>query len=725
MTAIDYFVLVAYFGVIALIGFISMRFVRGQEDYFMGGRSFGRLIQTFAAFGAGTGAQEPIVLGRTTWTSGLSGIWSVFLWLFVTPFYWIVAIWYRRMRHLTLGDWFVERYESRGLGVAYTIFALFFYMFYLSTMFAAISKVAAPLMDVDEVALPGFQQAVALQTVLVPVICLFVIIYGVLGGLRAAYWTDLIQGVFIILLSILLIPAGLKALVQKYGGPEHSGLMDGFEIMHNRVAPQYFEIFGGPRAGEFPLHFIISLILLALVGIVVQPHFIATGGGSAKTENTARLGLVTGNFLKRFCTVGWALTGLIVLALMADSVEIAQDPDLVWGIAAREILGPLQLGLVGLMLACLLAALMSSADTYMLVTSALVVRNFYAEYINRNATDKTYLFVGRITGIIIIAGAGVIALNFMDVFRQFRLALEVPIVFAAPFWIGMFWRRANRWSAWLTVLFSTFAFFVIPIVAPMLMPGLKNNPNLTITNDIRVTTVQREATQVDVAKRKAWEEARATAKAIEDPEERQAALDEIGKAPPDKAVGEPLEETFRSGGKLIFWTGNAGELPEEEMKVIDRRESESTELVVKRFTGSVEGKGRLNVDFLLYQALGFDLRRASDPMLQTLRLPTRLIIPFLILIILSYLTPRNRKETLDRYYAKMKTPVQATPEADRAELEAVYANPERVRHRKLFPRSPTLEIQKPRVSDVAGFVISFIICFLIVWLAVALVNIGA
>ncbi len=49
-------------------------------------------------------------------------MWSVMYWLFVTPFYWITGVWYRRMRHLTLGDWFVERYESRAMGAAYSVF---------------------------------------------------------------------------------------------------------------------------------------------------------------------------------------------------------------------------------------------------------------------------------------------------------------------------------------------------------------------------------------------------------------------------------------------------------------------------------------------------------------------------------------------------------------------------------------------------------------------------
>ena len=493
MTLIDYAVLAIYFATMIAIGIWAMRRVHNQEDYFMGGRGFGKLLQTFAAFGAGTGAHEPVTVGRTTWTSGLSGVWSAMMWLFVTPVYWITAVWYRRMRHLTLGDWFVERYQSQALGAAYTLFAIAFYMFYLSTMLSAIAKFAVPLIGVD-VGLFGYE----LKYTLIPAIAVIVILYGVLGGLTAAYWTDLIQGLFIILLSILLIPNGLWAIAAKYGGDGEEGLMDGFRIMHERVSADYFQLFAGPSSGEFPVHYIISLSILALIGIVVQPHFIATGGGSAKTEDEARIGLVVGNFLKRLCTIGWALTALIALALLAGNPEIAADPDRVWGVAAREILGPLNMGLVGLMLACLLAAMMSSADTYMIVTSGLVVRNLYAPYINPSANERKYVLVGRLTGLLIIVGASAVALLISDVFTQFKLAMELPILFAAPFWVGMYWRRSNRIAAWGTIVFSLMFFFVLPQALPRMVPSLYESPGLAATTQVVTTTLRREATESKV-----------------------------------------------------------------------------------------------------------------------------------------------------------------------------------------------------------------------------------
>ena len=204
--------LLGYFVVLIAIGIWSSLRTKAQEDFFMGGRSFGKLLQTFAAFGAGTGSSDPVNIGRTTFTSGMSGMWSVMSWLFVTPFYWITGVWYRRMRHLTLGDWFVERYESRALGAAYCVFGLLFFMVYGSMMFSAIGVVAAPLVGASSFELNG--QEYGIEYLLVPVIGLVVLIYGIAGGLRAAYFTDLIQGLCIILLSILLIPFGLQKLVE-------------------------------------------------------------------------------------------------------------------------------------------------------------------------------------------------------------------------------------------------------------------------------------------------------------------------------------------------------------------------------------------------------------------------------------------------------------------------------------------------------------------------------
>ena len=82
------------------------------------------------------------------------------------------------MRHMTLGDWYVERYESKAMGAAYTLFGILFYMAHGSMLFSAIGKVAAPLLgDTRRWGSHG-----AAEQVLVPLIAVIVIIYGVLEG---------------------------------------------------------------------------------------------------------------------------------------------------------------------------------------------------------------------------------------------------------------------------------------------------------------------------------------------------------------------------------------------------------------------------------------------------------------------------------------------------------------------------------------------------------------
>jgi len=720
MTALDYVVLVVYFLVMTAIGIASMLKVKRQEDFFLGGRSFGKILQAFAAFGAGTGSYDPVAVGRTTYTSGLSGIWSVLLWLFVTPFYWFFGVWYRRMRHLTLGDWFVERFQSKALGAAFAVYGIAFFSVFLGLGFSAVGKVCAPLIGSETFRLPWFEQPVPVEMVLVPVIALVVTIYGVLGGLRAAYWTDLIQGVFIILLSVLLIPAGLNALVDKLGDPTTMDTLDGFRVMHEQVSEEYFAITETPVRGDFPLHYIVAITLLNLVGIVVQPHFIAIGGGSAKTENTARIGLMAGTFLKRFCTVGWALTALIILALMADNVELAEDPDRVWGIAAREILGPLDLGLVGLMLACLIAALMSSADCYMLIVSGLIVRNWFAPLVP-NADEKTYLLVGRVAGVGVILGGAGLALWQADVFAQLKIAWELPIIFAAPFWVGMFWRPATGSAVWITVAFSAMLFFVLPVAIPMAVPSLAENQRYAATNDVLTRIVTRSAAPADVARRRGeialWERRSA------------AGADQPGPRPEPIALSAPMQDTFTSGGKPIYWKEAVTPIDpgvESALQEVGRTKAGNTVTVRSRYRPGcrLKGHGSFNLDFVVYDLLGVPLTGMSNPALETLRLPPRLLLPFVVMILASLVTKPVKREMLDRYYVKMKTPVDPDPEIDRAELAKSYQDPSRFDHRRLCNRFG-LEIQKPCPVDFIGFPIGFAICFAIIWFTLWLARLGS
>ena len=749
MVFLDYSVLILYFAILIGIGIWSSMRIKKQEDFFMGGRSFGKWLQTFAAFGAGTGSSDPVNTGRTTFTSGMSGMWSVMYWLFVTPFYWITGVWYRRMRHLTLGDWFVERYQSQALGVGYAIYGILFFMLYGSMLFSAIGKVAAPLMDVQPFMLMGYQfDETNIQYLLVPIIGVIVLGYGILGGLQAAYFTDLIQGLCIIVLSIILVPFGLNALVEKFGDPAVQSTMDGFRIMHEQLPKDYFSVVGSNSGSEFPLHRILAVVLINLVGIVVQPHFIATGGGSAKDENTARIGLVTGNFLKRFCTIGWVLTALIVLALYADNPRLLADPDRTWGVASRELLGP---GLAGLMLACLLAALMSSVDAYMIVGSALVVRNIYKPYIKPDATEKQYVTLARFTGIFIVAGAVVISLSIMDVFKQLELTWVLPVLFAAPFWIGMYWRRATTTAAWSTVVFCALMFWIVPFTAPRISPDLRSSESYLTTNQTVQTTVRRPAAPADVAR----ENANAADMLEAWDENKSGPMPNIEKL----EIGDEYVKVSTSKATSVFWTGGVKPVDDDgnalKVQIVNQPYSADQSSIIVDDEGKpfaammypageaeemdvhttrqilqfgpdvkLKGFGNFRLDFLLYQIIGMDLTTKTNATISTLELPPKIITPFLVMILISFLTRKNKKEALDRYYSKMKTPVVPDPKTDDANLEEAFKNIEELESKKLFPRS-SLEFQKPSKTDIIGFIVCVLACFGIIGLAILVTSIGS
>lgn len=835
VTLADYIVLGGYFLMMIGIGVYSASRIKKQEDFFLGGRSFGKLLQTFAAFGAGTGSSDPINTGRTTFTGGMSGMWSVMFWLFVTPFYWITGVWYRRMRHLTLGDWYVERYESRGLGAAYSVFGVSFFMIYGSMFFSAIAKTAEPMIG-DTVTLFGNQ--VELQYVLIPVIAVVVVLYGMAGGLAAAYFTDLIQGLCIIGLSVMLIPIGLGKLTSNADlNPDGK---NGFEVMHDQLPESFFDVIGS-SAAEFSLAYLVVIVLANLTGIVVQPHFIATGGGSAKTEYDARVGLVVGNFLKRFCTLGWVLTALIAATLYADVPELIANPDQAWGYASMQLLGP---GFRGLMLACLLAALMSSVDAQMVVGAGLIVRNLYVPFVNPNASEHECLWLGRLTGVIVVAGSCIFSLTIYDMLDQLQLTFWFPLVFAAPFWIGMYWRRATTRAAWITVSYCLLFFFVIPFFGPRVFSSWRDDTAL-MARTPHTKVITQEVVSKSMLRRKlseaqtAWDEKKtelsgADLEAHEEvkpqrlsadkivvhgedgPQEIQAGVSRLSKTTETKSVSiywgkiaavDPLAQLFeqldKDGNKkltnkeftlssrslrsflnhrleksaeeditrkeflgplptstasrsvkpgeyspedrdlnafLAFRLGrNAGEeISSEEFQAgfpahsgpqpeIIKTE-ETDEFTVRQTLAypagtKLHGEGNLKLNLLFYKPFGLDLPGMSSSTLNALELVPKIVMPFLVLIIASLVTPRNSQEALDRYYAKMKTPVEADPEQDRQKLESAYADPSTCERVKLLPNSD-FEFQVPTTTDIVGFLVSVAVCFAIVGVAIWAAGIG-
>ena len=115
---IDYGLIAGYFCVMFGIGVYSSRKIKTIDDYYMGGRRFGKLLMIMYAFGAGTHADFAVGVASQSYKLGMSGIWYQWLQIFNTPFYWLLSPIFRRARCLTTGDFFEMRYGP-SLGILY------------------------------------------------------------------------------------------------------------------------------------------------------------------------------------------------------------------------------------------------------------------------------------------------------------------------------------------------------------------------------------------------------------------------------------------------------------------------------------------------------------------------------------------------------------------------------------------------------------------------------
>ncbi len=411
---IDWLVLAIYFVGTTALGLWTYRKVKSSADYFMGNRSFGKVLMVAQAFGVGTHTDQPVSVAGASYTNGLAGIWYQWIYLFATPFFWIIGPIYRRLRYITMADFFEERY-GRSMSVFYTLIGTLYFCMNMGVMLKGTG-----------ITIQGLTDGVLREEVVILVSTLLFVSYGLAGGIVAAVVTDLVQGVLILVLSFLLIPFAIHAAGGM--GALHAGLP---EQMFSLVAPQ-----------EVTLFFISMAVLNALVGVVVQPHHMAIGG-AGKTEIACRAGWTYGNFLKRLATAGWAFTGIFAAFLYPGLTE--ETRELAFGITAKNLL---PVGMVGLMLAAMIAAVMSTCDAFMVHASALFTQNIYKPTFKPNATDDELLKVGRWASLFIVVGGLAFAFSFDSVISGLKEAWKVTAFLGLAFWFGVSWRRANRYGAW-------------------------------------------------------------------------------------------------------------------------------------------------------------------------------------------------------------------------------------------------------------------------------------
>lgn len=486
-------VLVLYFVGMLLMGWWSKRGTHSQEGYLLGNRQFGVPMMIMHAFGAGTHPGNVAGVMSEAVDSGASGIWVSWMWLFGTPFYWLIAPVIRRMRCLTMADYYHERF-GKAASVLYIIVAAVGMIVFLAGVLLATTRTVQGMMG--KAAAEGASQVTvqevsrttpaadaqeeeevswfyrAWQSVrhdpwffgILLVSTAVFIVYSYWGGIIAAIRTDMIQGLMIIALSFIAIPAALRL-------SEVGGLAGMRETLVTQTASDvdYLRLF---NPNKFSLLTVLLLTINAPLTALAFPHLMSVCA-AGRTEWEGRVGFTYGNILKRICTIGWCVLGLCWVAyLIKSGSEIHKDA--AFGNSIRTLLPPV---LQGVMLACVMAASMSSGDAVQVTVAGLFSQNIYRVYFNPNATEEQLVRVTRIIGVgvalLALVGAILMRHSLVKAILDYFNILSLVGISTA---MGLLWRRMNTTGMFCSTIAAVITFVLTRYV-------------IEYTRDIRAITI--------------------------------------------------------------------------------------------------------------------------------------------------------------------------------------------------------------------------------------------
>jgi Na+/proline symporter len=420
----DAIVLAGYLAGVTALGVWTARRFKNLAEFFLP-RKFNKAFMIMYAFGTGTASDQAVLVAAATFKNGVSGIWYQWLWLFATPFYWMIAPLMRRFRAITTADVYALRFSPSVARLFAVVGVLS-----LSVKIGVMLKGAGVLLEAATAGAMNSNLTILLMSVIF-------VVYGSAGGLSAVVMTDFVQGLLTLLFSFMLLPL----VMHEVGG------MEG--VRATIADPSKLSLVTPGKIGVF---FIVMFGLQALVGIVAQPFVMATCS-AGKTEMDGRIGFVAGNFIKRLCTIAWTLTALGATALYIQRGigTAALNPDHVYGDLARMLLPPRAPGLLGLFIASLLASVTASCGSFMISSSALITSNLYKPLvIGRDPAH--YLKVARIAAVLVVAGGVAFAWYVPSLIKGLETWLSIAPMMGIAFWMGLFWRRMTPAGAWASTL---------------------------------------------------------------------------------------------------------------------------------------------------------------------------------------------------------------------------------------------------------------------------------
>ncbi len=417
-----------YFSIMLTVGYIAWSRTSNSADYFLGGRSLGPWSAALSAGASDMSGWLLLGLPGYAFVSGLEAIWLAAGLLAGTWLNWLVVA--RRLRiyseannSLTLPEFFARRFaDSHGLLQPISaMFILVFFLFYTSSGLIAGGKLFESVFGVD------YQLAVILGMV-------SVVSYTLFGGFLAVCWTDLIQG---LLMSVALLIVPIAAL-------EYSGGVEPVFTEIERLNPEYLNIVTTIQGEPLTCIAIISLLGWGL-GYFGQPHIMARFKAIRSSEELTlarRIAVIwTG-----ICMLGALLVGLAGIVYTNRLGVSLDDPEAIFMLMVNTLFHPV---IAGILLAAILAAIMSTADSQLLVCSTAFAEDFYRNMFRKSASQREMLIIGRFA----VVGVALVAtwLAFDPDISVLGMVAYAWAGFGAAFGpalvVSLFWRRMNALGA--------------------------------------------------------------------------------------------------------------------------------------------------------------------------------------------------------------------------------------------------------------------------------------
>lgn len=415
-----------YLILMILIGWYFYHRTDSLSDYILGGRNLNAWVTSLSAQASDMSGWLMLGLPGLAYSTGMGSVWIAIGLGIGTYLNWKVIA--KRLRKytyiagnsLTLPDYFQNRFKTTDhtLRVVSAIFILIFFLIYTASGFVAGAKLFNTIFDIPYTG--------ALLAGVVAIVA-----YTFLGGFMAVCWTDLVQG-SIMFFSIIAVPV--------IGMLTFGGFGESFSALAEKGL---LDLFSGEEKQAITAMGIVSLLAWGL-GYFGQPHILVRFMAIKHSGQISQA---------RKIAISWATVSLACAILIGALGNILLDQRLdpeetetVYIVLTEQVMNP---WLSGIVLSAILAAIMSTADSQLLVSSSALTEDLYRVLLKRNASQKELIRTGRLSALFIALFAFIIALDPQS--KVLDLVAYAWGGFGAAFGpliiLSLFWSRMTYKSA--------------------------------------------------------------------------------------------------------------------------------------------------------------------------------------------------------------------------------------------------------------------------------------